>query len=293
MFCRTRILAVAALFTAPALLACDKGDDDTEAETDATDTEGATEGDSSTGGPEVGCDSEHFGAARACSGGTQFCAMKGAEYAWGTCVEKPTCMPSEFGADGCSMCELSPDGVPEWDDLECGGGSTPLVLSFEGEAVRYASAGHRFDLGPECAATDWPTAATPWLALDRDRSGVIEGGHELFGSATRLRGGGVADNGFTALQELDSDGDGRLTAADPGFAALVVWSDNNGDRRSNGLEVQPVTAFGLVAIELGYASDRRCDARGNCEVERATFTYSDALGRTRTGEVVDVHLGCQ
>jgi hypothetical protein len=136
-------------------------------------------------------------------------------------------------------------------------------------------------------------ATTPWLALDRDRSGTIDGGHELFGSATRLRTGGVADNGFTALTELDSDGDGRITAADPGFAALVVWSDGDGDRRSTGFELQPVTSLGLVAIELGYASERRCDVRGNCEVERATFTYNDALGRMHAGEVVDVHLACQ
>jgi len=301
---RSRILSVVALLAAPALLACDKGDDqdtdaetesgsDTEAESEGADTEGTTEGGSSTGEPAVVCDEEHFGAARACSGGTQFCAANGAMYAWGQCIEEPECTPGEVGADGCTKCMLWAEGIPTWDDLECGGGSTPLVLSFDGAPVGYEAAGHRFDLGPECAATDWPTAATPWLALDRDRSGGIEGGHELFGSATRLVAGGVADNGFTALKELDSDGDGRLTAADPGFAALVVWSDSDGDRRSTGLELQPVAALGLVAIELGYASGRRCDARGNCEIERAGFTYTDALGRTKGGEVIDVHLGCQ
>jgi len=314
----SRIVPLVALLAVPALVACDKEESheteastgteagtDTEAATDTeagTDTEegtdtgeateATTEG-SSTGAPEVACSEAEYGQARACSEGTQFCALNGDSFEWGVCVAAPECTPGTTGEDNCSTCELTGEGVPYLDDGSCGGTSTPLVLSFEGSAVQYGSAGHRFDLGPECAATDWPLATTPWLALDRDRSGTIDGGHELFGSATRLLAGGVADNGFTALKELDSDGDGRLTAADPGFAGLVVWSDGDGDRRSSGLELQPVAALGLVAIELGYASERRCDLRGNCEVERASFTYSDALGRTRTGEVVDVHLACQ
>lgn len=72
-----------------------------------------------------------------------------------------------------------------------------------------------------------------------------------------------------------------------------MWSDGDGDRRSGGLELLPAAAYGLVAIELANASDRRCDQRGNCEVERATFTYADGLGRARAGEVIDVHLACQ
>lgn len=300
---RSRIVSLVALLAAPALVACDKEEShetdadteagtDTEAATEGSDTEAATEG-MSTGAPEVVCDEEHFEEARPCSEGIQFCAMDGAMYKWGVCVATPACMPGAIGGDACSSCDLDATGTPYWDNAGCGGESTPLVLSFDGTPVRYGSAGRRFDLGPECAATDWPMATTPWLALDRDRSGTIDGGHELFGSATRLRAGGVADNGFTALKELDSDGDGRLTAADPGFAALVVWSDGDGDRRSTGFELQPVGALGLVAIELGYASERRCDLRGNCEVERATFTYNDSLGRARAGEVVDVHLACQ
>ncbi|MBA3548834.1 MAG: calcium-binding protein [Nannocystis sp.] len=300
---QSRLLAVVALLASPAFIACDKGDKSDSGETEAgteTDAAESTTGSATdattvdvTGDPEAVCDAEHEGASRDCAEGMQFCFAKDGKHAWGGCVEDPVCIPGESTAEGCTTCELTSEGVPYIDDFECGGSSTPLVLSFGGEQVRYASAGHRFDLGPECAATDWPTAATPWLALDRDRSGAIDGGHELFGSATRLRTGGVADNGFAALKELDSDGDGRLTAADPGFAELVVWSDGDGDRRSTGFELQPVASFGLVAIELGYASASRCDVRGNCEVERAAFMFTDALGRARTGEVVDVHLGCQ
>ncbi|MBL9101096.1 MAG: hypothetical protein JNL82_09070 [Myxococcales bacterium] len=258
-------------------------------------TGGEEDSEGTTGAPELPCDAEHYTTNRPCGeGGLQFCTYTDeAVFAWGQCVTSPVCVPEPEEQFDCQGCAVDPAGVPyEFDACGSDESTTPLVLSFDGAAVGYASAGRTFDLG-RCAATDWPTSATPWLALDRDGSGAIDGGHELFGSATRLRGGALADNGFAALRELDADGDGRLTAADPGFAALVLWTDDDGDRRSTGLELQPLAAHGLVSIDLAYASDRRCDARGNCEVERAGFTFADELGRTRTGEVVDVHLACQ
>ena len=38
---------------------------------------------------------------------------------------------------------------------------------------------------------------------------------------------------------------------------------------------------------------RPCDARGNCEVERAAFRYLDAIGIERRGAIVDVHIVAQ
>lgn len=240
---------------------------------------------------ETPCDAAHQLASRDCESGVQFCGVVDDADAWGECVETPVCMPEDNDPNNCEQCVLDDKGVPYLNGDACGG-DTPLVLSFDGAAVTYGSGGRHFDLG-RCAATDWPTAVTPWLALDRDGSGHIEGGHELFGSATRLRGGELATQGFAALAELDGNGDGRISAEDPEFAALVLWADGDGDRRSVGLELQPLTATGIVAIELGYTSDRRCDARANCEVERAAFTWRDGLGREHAGEVVDVHLACQ
>lgn len=262
-----RILPVLALALAPAL-ACDK---DSEQETP--------------------CDAAHQLASRDCEDGVQFCGTVDEAEAWGQCVAAPECMPEDNDPNACEQCALDAEGVPYVDYAGCGS-DTPLVLSFDGAAVQYGSGGRPFALG-RCAATDWPTAATPWLALDRDRSGHIEGGHELFGSATRLHDGALANQGFAALAELDGNGDGRISAEDPEFAALVLWADGDGDRRSFGLELQPLAATGIVAIELGYTSDRRCDARDNCEVERAGFTWRDGLGREHAGEVIDVHLACQ
>jgi hypothetical protein len=105
-----------------------------------------------------------------------------------------------------------------------------------------------------------------------------------------------APDGFAALRELDADGDGRITPADPGFSRLLVWSDRDGDRRSSADELAPASAASaceLLSIDLDYTSDPRCDARGNCEVERASFRYRDAAGVVRTGAVVDVHLRVQ
>jgi hypothetical protein len=67
----------------------------------------------------------------------------------------------------------------------------------------------------------------------------------------------------------------------------------DGDRRSTPDELVPAASIGLVSIDLDYAVDPRCNARGDCEVERASFRYTDASGVTRTGAVVDVHLPAQ
>jgi hypothetical protein len=197
--------------------------------------------------------------------------------------------------DGLSQsCELVPgEGcTTQWNEGDC---DTPLVLSFDGAPVEYLTdRDHGFDVnGARSLVTDWPTAKTPWLALDRDGDGRIGDGGELFGSMTVLSSGRRAPNGFAALRELDADGDGRITPADPGFAKLLVWSDRDGDRVSSPGELAPVSSFELLSIDLDFAVDPRCDARGNCEVERAAFQYRDAAGVVRTGAVVDVHLAPQ
>lgn len=172
----------------------------------------------------------------------------------------------------------------------CGG--TPLVLSFDGAPVRFAQTVGRFALSPgDPVATDWPTAATPWLALDRDGDGQITSGAELFGSSTELPDGAAARHGFDALATLDANRDGRLDAADPEFGALLLWADRDGDRRSAPDELSPASAI-VESISLAYRFDARCDARLNCEGERAALRWRDG-DRIREGAVVDVYLHYQ
>lgn len=175
-------------------------------------------------------------------------------------------------------------------------GYTPIVLAFdERGAVAYEAAGActTFDLSPagdgSGTLTDWPTAATPWLALDVDGDGRITSGRELFGSATMLNGRPARD-GFQALSALDADGDGDVDADDPGFAKLVAFRDTDGDRVGVGRELEPLSELGIVALELDYRVEAMCDGRGNCGRERAPFRWLDRTGALRRGTLVDVHL---
>ncbi len=166
----------------------------------------------------------------------------------------------------------------------CGG--TPLVLSFDDLPVAFTADGGRFAFyGETTAATDWPTAATPWLALDLDDNGAIDGGAELFGDGTRLASGDAAADGFAALARYDANHDGVIDRADPIFASLLVWTDRDGDRKSSPAELAPL-ADRIDAISLAVRIEPRCDARHNCERERASISVHGA----RVGSVVDVHL---
>ncbi len=169
--------------------------------------------------------------------------------------------------------------------------STPLVLSFDGAPADFAPAAGSFDLDRSEASiqSDWPTARTPWLALDRNGNGRVDDGGELFGSGTTLLDGTRADNGFFALRELDANRDGAITADDPAYASLVLWADSNRDRESQPTELASLASRGVHRIELGYRQQPRCDARGNCEIERSVMVFEER-GAPRMGQVVDLHL---
>jgi|GEM_PF-2395562 len=168
---------------------------------------------------------------------------------------------------------------------------TPLVVAFENQPVEFApAASERFAFVPGAPKTsDWPTATTPWIALDLDGDGKITSGAELFGSSTVLPGGSRAENGFSALAALDANGDGVLDARDPMFSKLVLWSDRDGDHQSSPGELRPLASV-VTRISLAFTRDARCNERDDCEGERGTLHWSDAAGADHTGTVVDVYL---
>jgi hypothetical protein len=170
--------------------------------------------------------------------------------------------------------------------------STPLVLVFDGRPVSFQSAEHGFSLTADGvhAKTDWPSSATPWLVMDRNGNGRIDDGSELFGSASPLSSGRTASHGFEALAALDDNADGVVNTNDAAWGQLMVWRDEDGNGVSDPGELRGVADVGLLSISLDYRVEPRCDARGNCERERASFQWRDSHGQVHTGETVDIHL---
>lgn len=228
--------------------------------------------------------------------GMSYCIMLEGEEFYTPCEEDyPACIPGDGYDQGCtgSICTWNGDALEaySWHEPDC---NTPLVLMFEGERLEFAPAlASAFDLSRDgtCVQTDWPTS--PWLALDRDGDGAIRSGAELFGNATVMAAGGRPDNGFSALAELDSNRDGKISAQDDRFEELVLWTDTDDDRIGTGSELRSLKDVALVSIDLGWSKRLECDDSGNCGVERAPFVYTTADGTLAEGEVVDVHLFCQ
>lgn len=312
-----RTVALLASLALP-LSACDADDDQDRADSSAElDGEELSEDEDEDADEDEGDDADAQeecsaqGSSRECDfdgqDGVQYCDLIDDELAWGECVGPFACIPGEeqdcglgedFG-DLFDYCTLQ-DGVPAWgcdsDDFESCNCNTPLVLKFDAAPVQMvASPAATFDIDDlgACVTTDWPTTATPWLALDVDKDGTIDSGRELFGSGTRLAGNRRARNGFMALAALDSDNNGRIDASDERFAELVLWSDHDGDKRGTFSEMESLSMRSVLSIELDYAVRPSCDDRGNCGVERSAFTYVDGTGNVAKGEVVDVHLACQ
>lgn len=247
---------------------------------------------------------QEYEAARDCADAVvQYCdADSEGTMEWGPCVDESEleCEPGDirecgdFGTQSCNLTEGEPAWGSCWEDV---GGETPLVLVLPGVELAFEPAGTAaFDIAASddaaCLSHDWPTAQTPWLAIDLDGNGSIDDGRELFGSGTMLRSHRRAEHGFAALAELDADGDGIITPADPRFGELLLWADHDGDRRSNHSEHTSLAAAGVLGIPVAFHRQTGCDARGNCGIERTAVAVASGEA-TVVAEVVDVHLACQ
>jgi hypothetical protein len=102
-----------------------------------------------------------------------------------------------------------------------------------------------------------------FLAFDRNGNGGIDDGGELFGSATLLRDGTHAANGFDALAEYDDNADGLIDARDRIWQYLLLWEDRNHDGISQPEEVRQITNSTITAIELAHRWTNRKDGSGN------------------------------
>jgi len=131
---------------------------------------------------------------------------------------------------------------------------TPIVLDLNNDGVKTLSisAGTEFDLFATGKAvnTGWASSSDGLLALDRNHDGKINDGSELFGSSTTLANGEKASDGYVALRELDSNGDGSISKDDAEWANLKVWVDKNSDGISQDGEMQTLDSLNITKLNL-------------------------------------------
>jgi len=130
--------------------------------------------------------------------------------------------------------------------------NSPLVLDLNNDGVQTVTLdkGVYFDVdgNGEKRATAWISKEDAFLAFDRNGDGIINSDLELFGTNTELADGSLAKDGFDALKDLDSNGDGIFDKNDEQYDDLLLWQDSNQNGISEANELSSLSDRGVAAI---------------------------------------------
>ncbi|WP_190274105.1 beta strand repeat-containing protein [Gallionella capsiferriformans] len=162
----------------------------------------------------------------------------------------------------------------------------PLVLDLDGDGIETVAAsgssGAMFDQNGDGirTATGWVNRDDGLLVRDIDGNGTIDNGTELFGDSTALGAGGKAANGFAALADMDSNGDGIVDAADANFAQLQVWRDLNQNGISEAGELFSLGQTGIQSFNTAVSNTASTVVAGGTQAETGSYTRTDGTVST-------------
>jgi len=175
--------------------------------------------------------------------------------------ELPPPPPPDPGHDPNSVVDNS--GCPAYQNC-----NSPIIINLSNGPYQLSGTNQPVSFDIDANGTlnriSWTAAGAPmaFLALDRNGNGIINSGAELFGNHTPLPHG-VAANGFDALAQYDTNGDGVIDASDPIWSSLLLWTDLNHDGISQRSELALLSGSTVTAIGLDYHWTGRRDEWGN------------------------------
>ncbi|ESK50169.1 hypothetical protein P255_02667 [Acinetobacter brisouii CIP 110357] len=161
----------------------------------------------------------------------------------------------------------------------------PLALDLDGDGLetlnmnKWSSVLFDHDNDGLRTATSWLKSDDGFLAIDRNHDGLINDGSELFGDHYLLQNGTNASNGYSALAEFDTNGDGKVDIQDTQFNELKVWRDLNQDGTSQSNELFSLTDVGVKSINVGNTNTTT--SLGNGNILAQTGSYETLDGQTR------------
>lgn len=186
------------------------------------------------------------------------------------------CMPPSYATDT----KTAKQAIPRRD---------PLTLDLNGDGIQTVPLSTPplfFDLTASGVkvSTGWIAPSDGLLVMDRNGNGLIDSGAELFGDATPAYAAGTSSpttgsgrtvDGFAALAQEDTNGDGLVNNLDTNFASLRVWQDANQDGISQANELKTLTDAGIASFNVSRSTHSQTLANGNQIADLGTFTYSD------------------
>ncbi len=165
----------------------------------------------------------------------------------------------------------------------------PLVLDLDGNGINTVAddGSIRFDFDGDGirTGTGWISPGDGLLVFDRNGNGMIDNGQELFGSDTIKHNGQLALDGFDALRDLDSNGDGYFDMRDDMFSQVMVWQDLNQDGIAQPDELKSLKDAGVASIDL-TSHIANTTNNGNIIVATSSFVRDDGT----TGLVGELDL---
>ncbi|WP_191058537.1 calcium-binding protein [Geminicoccus harenae] len=139
------------------------------------------------------------------------------------------------------------------DDFRAESVLSPIAVDLDGdglETVSISDSQVEFDLAGDGIQrkVGWLTGDDGFIVIDRDGDGSIVDVSEMFGGANR-------GEGFGELAALDTNGDGKLDAADSEFTNIAVWQDANENGVTDAGELHTLASLGITQISLDYVSE--------------------------------------